>query len=392
MKKPQKQAWCPMDPDLAVDQRRGYDALREQQPFAKDESLGWTAMRYDDVVAITRDPESFSNATAWESIDPGLSKDQRAIPLALDPPEHTAYRKLLRDLFKPSRVAGYEAQARDKAARMIDAMVDAGTADVVANFSDPYPVQSLCAFLGWDGDNWADIKRWSRELTRARASGPQEEADALFAMWRNYIRDVLEQRKASPRDDVTSWLIEISEDGAVLNDEQIISILRLLLVAGHGTTTTAIGNMIEYLARDPGRQQPLRDDPDILPRAIEEMLRYDSPQLAMPRRTTCPVEIGGQQFDAGETIWLNFLAANRDPRMFEDADTCRFDRRPNRHIAFGFGIHACLGAPFGRMEVRVALEELFARTRSFRFDPDGEQSRLGFPHNQPKRLDIVFER
>lgn len=388
----EKHAWCPMDPQLAGDQRSGYDALREETGFAHDPRMGWTAMRFDDVVEILRNPAVFSNAAAWEAVDPGLDKDERAIPLALDPPEHTQYRNLLKALFRPARIATFEDQARDKASRLIDAMVKEGTADVVAGLSDPYPVQSLCTFLGWQDENWADIKRWSRELTRARAAGNREEADALFNMWRDYIRKVLEARKAEPREDVTSWLIELGEGGTVLNDEQIISILRLLLVAGHGTTTTAIGNMTEYLAQNPEKQQFLRENPDKLPLAIEEMLRYDAPQMAMPRRTLCPAQVSDQHFEEGETIWLNFLAANRDPRAFDNPAECNFARKPNRHIAFGAGIHQCLGSPFGRMEVRVALEELLKRTKSFRFAPGGVQTRASFPHNQPAQLDIEFER
>lgn len=386
------QRWCPMDPQLAANQREGYDALREESAFAYDERFGFTVMRYAEIVEIMRNPSVFSNAAAWAAVDPGLKKDERAIPLALDPPEHKGYRDLLKALFAPSRVATYEGQAREKAGRLIQAMVDAGTADVVNGLSDPYPVMSLCAFLGWDDDNWADIKRWSRELTTARAAGEQEKADMMFKRWRDYIREVLEARKVEPKEDVTSWLIELSDGGKVLNDEQIVSILRLLLVAGHGTTTTAIGNMVEYLAQHPEQQQMLRDDFKKLPLAIEEMLRYDSPQMAMPRRSLCPADVGGQHIEADKTLWMNFLAANRDPRMFTDPDKCDFDRKPNRHIAFGAGIHQCLGAPFGRMEVRVALEELLKRTSNFRFDPAGEQSRSGFPHNQPKRLDVIFEK
>ncbi len=237
-----------------------------------------------------------------------------------------------------------------------------------------------------------EIKRWSREFTELRVAGRVDEAMELFYMWRGYIREVVEARKIEPREDVTSWLLEVSEDGAVLNIEQIISVLRLLLMAGHGTTTTALGNMMEYLAGHPEDQQRLREDRSLMPSAIEEMLRYDSPQLAMPRRTTCPVNIAGHDVPEETNVWLNFLAANRDPRMFENADRCDFERRPNRHIAFGSGIHSCLGAPFARMEISVALNELLDRTSAFRLVDGKTHPRVGFPHNQPTRLDVIFER
>lgn len=387
-----QQPWQPYDPDMTVDQKASYDALRDKQPFAKHERFGWTAMRYRDVVEIMKQPDKFSNAAAWAAVDPGLKPDQRAIPLALDPPEHTDYRIMLRELFIPKRIEGYQQQARDKASTLLQIMIDKGRADVVEGFTDPYPVQSLCTFLGWRDAYWADIKRWSRELTAARSAQQWEEADRLFAMWHDYIDSVLQARKQMPEDDVASWLIEMSDNGNKLNDEQMISIMRLLLVAGHGTTTTALGNMIEYLASHPDKQRQLREHPELLPSAIEEMLRYNSPQMAMPRRTTCPVSVNNQSFDQDESIWLNFLAANRDPDQFENPTECDFTRRPNRHIAFGSGIHTCLGSTFGRMEIRVALEEMFARTKSFYLDPEHQTTYNTWPHNQPKCMMVIFEK
>lgn len=384
------QRWNERDPEFIANQRAGYDRLREVQPLAEG-PWGVTVLRYADLIEVARDPKSFSNEKAWQAIHHYQPKDELSIPLASDPPEHRQYRALLRDIFTPSRVGGHEPAARALAAAHIGAMVQAGTADVVPNFSDPYPLKSLCTYIGWEANEWAHIKRSVLGFASLRVRGNLEAAVPVMKAWRTYIRRIVEQRRAQPREDVASWLVAIGEGGRVLNEEQIVSILDLLLIAGHGTTTTALSCMIEYLALNPDQQDRLRQDRALLPAAIEEMFRYESPQLSMPRRTTCPVSIAGIQIPADTQVWLNFLAANRDPRAFDDAHTCQFDRKPNRHIAFGSGIHTCIGAPFARMEIRVALEELLDQTSRFTLAQDGPAPRLGFPHNHPTYLNVRFE-
>src|ERR1044072_4216623 len=216
------QRWNERDPAVLADQRAAYDKLREVQPLAAG-PWGIAVLRYGDLVEVARDPDAFSNEKAWQAIHHYQPKDELSIPLASDPPEHRQYRALLRDIFTPSRISVHEPAARALASAHIRSMVQAGTADVVPNFSDPYPLKSLCAYIGWEPDEWAHIKRSVLGFASLRVRGNLEAAIPIMKAWRTYIGRIVEQRRLHPREDVASWLVAIGEGGRVLNEDQIIS-------------------------------------------------------------------------------------------------------------------------------------------------------------------------
>lgn len=382
--------WNPLDAEVLRDQRAANDRMRDSCPVARSKFLGWSLFKYQDILDVSRDAATFSNQAPPA---PGMLAEAPAIPLGLDPPEHTSYRRMLNPLFSNERMDAFEPTARALATRLLDPLLPRGQADMVESFTDPFPVQSLCAFLGWRAEDWRLIKEMTTNVERAAFRQDDELAKRSAQTWRDYILPFIQARRTDQREDVTSWLLERQRegDGPSLDDEQIISILRLLLHAGHGTTTASIGICIHYLAANAEAQQTLRADPAQIPRAVEEILRYDGPLVSMSRTATRDVELRGRQIKAGERIWLMYLAADRDPEAFPEAEQCILGRKPNRHLIFGSGIHMCLGAPMARLELRVALEELLKRTRHFSVRPGAELQRLRWPGNGFRGLPLILE-
>jgi cytochrome P450 len=362
------------------------DTMRDRCPVERWRDGRWAVLGYDEIVAVSRDPATFSSREGWDAV----AADEIAIPLKVDPPEHQRFRRILARLFVPGVLQPFEARVRQRAAEHLDPAVAAGGAEMVESVTDPFPVKSLCDFLGWPADDWRDIKDRSLRMNRARhARNAQDHAEVL-AEWWAYIRRHLDRARSAPGDDIGSRFLAMMDAGEV-SETEVLSMMRLLLQAGHGTTTASAGIIIEHLARDSDTQHRLRKQPGEIPAAIEEILRADNPLVSMPRVAARDVELAGRDIRAGDEIELVYLAANRDPRAFEDAAACRFDRPRGRHLIFGTGIHSCVGAPFARMELRILIEELLARTRSFGLaDVATPVVREPFPRNEPRRLELVI--
>jgi cytochrome P450 len=263
-------------------------------------------------------------------------------------------------------MAEFEPRVRALAIEMLITLIEAGDGDFVADFSYAFPTRVLCMLLGVPDDDWKLINEWAAATDRAvgrQAPGSHAHIAAGEEL-RPYMLSLVEQRRVSPGDDIVSGIIHGDPELPSLADEAIVGVVMMLLSAGHNTTTNAIGNLVLRVARDPDLQGRLRSEPHLIPLAIEESLRIESPQQAMRRTATKDVELAGQPIKQGELVWLVFGAANLDSSAIEDPTTFRLDRGTNRHQAFGRGIHLCLGAPLARLEVRVVLEELLARTES----------------------------
>ncbi len=334
----------------------------------------YALLRYDDLTAAARDPETFSNAGAPRY-------DKPLPPLEYDPPAHPAYRALLQGFFTPPRVRALEPRVRESAIDLLQPLLANGGGDFAKLYSYPLPVLGLCALLNVPAQDWSDIKAWAEHTLLQDSDDPAERAFAGASHERIlvYARALLAERRTNPRppeDDIASALIAARIDGEPLDDEFMALTLRILISAGHNSTTSAIGNSILHLARNLEDQDKLRADPELIPLAVEEFLRLETPVQEMPRWTTKPVSIAGREIPAGARIAMFWASGNRDEAAFPDTERCILDRRPNRHLAFGHGIHTCLGAPMARMEIRVALEELLARTT--RFEIAGDVQRAEF--------------
>jgi cytochrome P450 family 130 len=342
--------------------------LREKCPVALQKSelgalrSGWLVTRYEDIVAVARDTETFAQPVRWSG--------QRRPPLESNPPEHRHFRALLQPFFMPKALALFEPVSRRIARSMISALLDTRGGDFAHGLARPLPPQVLLARLNQPISDWERIKACSEAsfLQGSKDPGDIETYEAANTYLWNYSYQAVDDRKSSPRDpqdDMISALLSSQIDGAPVDEGLIAGMVRLLLAAGHDSTTSALGICLHYLAQNPGAQAQLRANPAGIPDAIEEMLRVRAPVIQMPRVVTRDTELRGQALKAGERMLLAFASGNRDPEKFENADEYQLDRAPNRHLSFGTGIHVCIGNGLARQEIRVTLEELLGRTQMF---------------------------
>lgn len=372
----------------AEDPSSAYAQLLGQAPVARyDHGEGrgtWGIFSHAEVNKAATDTKTFSNVTV-------PAGTPRILPLMADPPEHTAYRRLMNKFFAPGPIAAAEATVRPIAAEMIDRLIADGTADFAQGYAYPFSTRVLCAFLQVK-DDWRIYNDWSSEMERLTGSGTVTPGSELplghIMKVVPYIQGLIDERRAEPRDDAVSGIIAGDIDGQKLDDQAIIGLVIALIAAGRSTTASGIGNLVLRLARDADLQSLLRAHPERIPDAVEESLRIETPQQEMPRMATCDVEVGGETIRAGDSVFLNWGSANVDPARWDEPGKFDLARKARQHFAFGRGVHQCFGAPLGRMEMRVTVEELLARTTSFALV--GDISRHAWPRLSVETLPLTF--
>lgn len=357
--------WTPRDPEVLADQRRAYDEMRERCPVAWSDAMDWSLFRHADVCAVLEDPATYSN-----------SSRHHAIPNALNGREHAHARKVLEPYFSGERMAQVEPACREIARNAVAALREAGGGDAAAAFADPVAIQTMCRFLGWPEATWSRVRGWIHGNQRASFARDREAAHRLAAEYEAIVRDNLDAHHAGAGDpdDVTGRLMREQ------TDDDIVATLRNW-IAGHGTVAEAIDIVVYHLARKPSLQQRLRDDPGLVPAAVDEILRADGPLVSNRRTATRDVTLEGREIGAGERLSLMWIAADRDPATFDDPDAIRLDRDQSGNLLFGAGIHYCLGAPLARLELRVATEELLAGTTELALATDEMPPREPYPSN-----------
>jgi cytochrome P450/ferredoxin-NADP reductase len=384
--------WDPLDPAHHGDPTEIHAHLREKCPVAWSDRFGgfYALTRYDDVAKAALDYQTFTSAQKTPIPEAtGPDRPPRA-PAEVDPPIHGDFRDILNRFFTPDRIRLLEPVIRRAARDLLGRCVSLGETDAVESFTFFMPIQVQCFFLGISVEDAEKIKTIINRIIDAGAAGDtsvhKEANDQIYA----YIDGVINARRKTPYDpnDVISSLLHETVGGRSLTQEDIAGTLRLFLQAGHGTTTNALGSIISYLASTPLDQRRLRDEPKLIPQAIEEILRVWTPVRLVGRRTTCEVEIEGTIIPKGSKVGLMVAAANRDSAKFEDADTVDFDRKPNRHIAFGHGVHRCIGASLARAQLRIAVEELLSMTDDFVLN--GEPEFSTWSHLGPAMLPVKF--
>ena len=316
-----------------------------------------------------------------------------------NPPRHTKLRALISKAFTPRVVANLEPRIRELSRQLLDQTIDRGEMDLAADFSVPLPMQVIAEMIGVPSAEWPRYKQWSDVILKLantfsrdeEAAATLKEYRAVTAEMRAFLPDLIAQRRAAHQDDLLNRLIEAEVDGERLTQEEILGFVQLLLVGGQETTANLINNAILCFIENRDQLARLQAAPGLLPLAIEEVLRYRSPVQWMPRATKRAVEIQGQAIPAGKLVFPMLGSANRDPRQFPDAGRFDITRDPNPHIAFGHGIHACLGAPLSRLEARIALGDFLDRVKDFKLASDEPwEPRKALHVHSPSRLPIRF--
>jgi cytochrome P450 len=354
------------DPKFLEDPFPFYEMGRRMSPLYLDQQGMWLVFGYNDIQAILKDNGAWGSAF---TPPPGTENAPPPSLLGSDPPRHTRLRALVSQAFTPRMVELLEPRIRQIAADLLDPILAGGKADIVDALSYPLPVIVIAEILGVPPEDRAMFKRWSNEVVATLGggieNGGRDIAEATFEAMRSYFEKMTDERRANPRNDLISGLVQAELDGEKLNFQELLQMLILLLVAGNETTTNLIGNSVIEFMNHPDQLAKVEADRSLVPVAIEEVLRYSSPVQATVRRAARTQEVGGKTIEQGRqaVVWL--AAGNRDPEIFEDPATFHVTRNPNRHLSFGHGIHFCLGAPLARLEAKVAIEELLKRAKDF---------------------------
>jgi cytochrome P450 len=364
---------------FANDPQPLYRAMRDSMPAVSivDGPSGAMALvpHRRDVDEALRHPEIFAST---EAVD--LQNVRPLIPLGIDPPDHKKYRKILDPLFAPREVARLEQPIAELANELMDRFDGRHEIDFAAEFSVPLPSQVFLTLLGLPLDELPRFLAMKDGIIRPEhvvgcAPGA---AEAIAHQKRTatsiyeYFEGLLDERAADPRDDLVTGFLATEIDGQRLTREDILDISFLFLIAGLDTVSASLDCMFAFLARHPDHRRLIVDDPSVIPSAVEELLRWETPVMGVVRQTTRDTELGGCPVAAGQSVTLLIGSANTDDAEFGDGDAVRFDRDPNRHVAFGGGIHRCLGSHLARLELRVALREWHQRYPDYSVRPGVE--------------------
>jgi cytochrome P450 len=344
-----------------------YRQLRDEAPAYHDDDLGfWALSRYDDVVRALHDTDTFCSRF-------GITLEEgSALPMLLttDPPDHTALRRLVSRAFTPRRVADLETAIRTLSTRYLDRLRDG--ADLIADYAAPLPMDVISRLLGVPDGDQEELRGWSDALLH-RAEGDMEVTpagiDAAYQLYKYFSAFVSERRHVPGEDDLAGALLAAESDGDHLTDDQVVGFLFLLIIAGNETTTKLLGNCLLALQRFPSERAKVIADPARIPDAVEEILRYEGSTQVMARTLTRDVDLYGRKMPRGAKVLLLLGSGNRDERVWDRPDVYYIDRSwPTHHLAFGHGIHVCLGAALARLEMRVGLEEFLRRHPGYEID------------------------
>ena len=393
-------AFNPMDPEFLADPYPTYHRLRDEDPVHHSPLDFWVLTRYEDVAVVLRDPRfikeplvSVVAARFGVTVPPGVGLSM----LDRDPPDHTRLRSLVSKAFTPRVVDGLRPRVQTIVDDLITRAEAVGSMDLIEEFAYPIPVNVICEMLGVPVEDHERFKGWSLDIARGLDSVwlpleseiPKRSGAARHAIG-DYMRELIAERRASPRGDLLSALITAEEAGDKLSEDELIATCILLLIAGHETTVNLIGNGTLALLRHPEELRRLRETPGLITSAVEELLRYDGPVQRTARITSTEVTIGGRTIAKGEMVMPFIGAADRDPSQFPDPDRLDLGRSDNRHIAFGWGIHFCLGAPLARLEGQIAIDTLVRRLPGLALVDDEPEYRQSLTLRGLKALPVTF--
>jgi unspecific monooxygenase len=369
--------FAPTDVDFIADPYEDYAEFRRSAPIVYDEATDhWLVSRYEDVDALLRDrrfgrtylhtatheemgrpaPPDW-HAPFWDLINAGI--------LDMEPPDHTRVRSLVSKAFTPRFVEGLRPRVQAIVDELIEGIAGAGEVDLLPTFAEPLPVTVIAEMLGVPPADQHLLRPWSGDIVKMYELNPpvssQEDAVRACIEFSDYLRHLARERRVQPRDDLISRLAQVMDEGSGLTEDELVGTCVLLLNAGHEATVNSTLLGWWALFRHPDRLKELRADPGLLPTAIEELLRFQTPLPMFERWVLESFELHGVEVPKGAELGLLFDSANRDPAVFDRPEELLLDRRPNPHLTFGAGIHFCLGAPLGRLELQTSFRSLLDR-------------------------------
>ena len=382
-----------------------WDELRESCPVAHTERWGssWMPTRYEDLFKIAQDIEHFSSRDILvvrggpppegEEPDEDIPEELRnydvgAPPITSDPPEHTWARRLLLPPFSIKEIAKWEPETRELCRSLVDGFVNEGRADGAEDYAQQIPSRVIASMLGIPKEEANTFTEWVRGFLELGLTNVDLQSEASRNIF-GFLWEKIEEHREHPKDDLISYLLSSKVDGEPVAATHVLGTCFLLLVAGIDTTWSSIGSALWHLAQHPEDRARLVAEPELMPMAVEELLRAYSP-VTMARYVAEDVEYAGCPMSEGDKVLMNFPAANRDPDVFEDPDKVILDRKKNPHIAFGVGIHRCAGSNLARMEMRVAIEEWLAQIPDFRLEDPDAVTWAGGQVRGPRKMAMVW--
>ena len=394
----------PLAPEMHTDPYPLYRQLREEDPVHWSEPMeAWVLTRYDDVVGVLKSPRFSADRkrarNRFAQLASAMQEDvgplgRATTMLSADPPEHTRLRGLVSKAFTMRMVEAMRPHIQEITDDLLDAVGSSSSFDLIQDLAYPLPVIVIAEMLGVPPEDRDEFKRWSDDLA-ATLGGPFVAPDVLERArtsaqeMADYFRGVIAERRREPREDLLSGLIAAEERGEVLSEDELLATCMLLLAAGNETTTNLIGNGMVALLRHPDQLRKLQQDFSLIEPAVEEFLRYDGPVTSTARVAMEELEIGGKAIEEGRLVLTVLAAANHDPAQFSNPDELDITRQDNRHVAFGFGTHFCLGAPLARVEAQIAFTALLRRWPKLQLASAEVEWGPSFILRGPKSLPIV---
>jgi cytochrome P450 len=380
----------PNSPEFIRDPYPTYRELRDRCPVAHSDQFGgfWMLSRYRDVREAARDPQLFSSSQGVTL--PPVGNPMPFLPIELDPPEHSKYRKTMQTWFSVRAIEKLEPTVREIVSGLIDDIEPDGRADLTEALAGPLPPIVIALLLGLPREDWPRFRELAETMVTAAEVEDQERGAVAGMELLAYLGAEIEARREAPKDDMLTKMIGIEIDGEPIPSDAVLGLAFFLLMAGHETTVGGLSMMLMHVAKNPEVKQRLIDEPALIEKAVEEVLRLEPPIQTIARTVSHDVCVHGVDLAEGQKVVLAWGSANRDPSIFDHPDEFVVDRPRNPHIAFGDGIHRCLGAALARLEMRITLEEVLRRIPGYRINDDAGIEVGGFLARHVKRLPVEW--
>lgn len=381
--------WDPLSEESLFNTAEHDNEMRRRCPVAYSDRWGgfWALFKHEDITQVARDPETFISAPT-QAVPPISLPDRPWLPLQSDPPMHRKYRSPLIPFFRGDRVWSFEPRMTELANELIDSFIGEGRADFAQQLATPLPAMGICMLLGLPEQDWEHFHNWTDRLIKSAFAGDMDGVNATIDDVEAFAKRWIAERRKTRREDVIDAMLHTEIDGRPMTETEIVGTFTLLFSAGHQTTADAITSSLNFLGQNPGIRAQLAADPSLLPAAAVELIRLAAPIRALARTTAKPVDIRGRRIDEGERVVLMFGAGSRDESLFEHPDEFDAHRDNRKHLAFGSGVHRCIGEELAKLEVRVCLQEVLRRMPDYELDGEGQQTL--WPGNGYTSLPVTF--